>query len=233
MVDRSAVVQEVLDLFERPSYLEIGVDAGDTFRFVSAAYKAAVDPDFKFEPPPNTAGVAYFPMTSDEFFADCGPARRRFDVVYVDGLHTFEQTLRDVMNALLVLNRGGVVIVDDIIPLSFHAALSSLDEAFQVRDHLAASQPSLTGDNTWMGDVYKVAFFIETFLQQLSYATVLENHGQLILWQSPRPAESIGRRTMLDVALLNFADTVLQRRVFRIQPFAAILDEIQASKTNL
>ena len=81
-----------------------------------------------------------------------------------------------------------------------------------------------------MGDVYKVAFFIETFLQQLSYATVLENHGQLILWQSPRPAESIARRTMLDVALLNFADTVLQRQVFRIQPFEAILDKIQASR---
>ncbi len=230
MIDRSTVVQDVLDLFERPSYLEIGVDAGDTFRFVSAAYKAAVDPNFKFEPPPNTAVVEYFPMTSDEFFARSGAARRRFDVVYVDGLHTFEQTLRDIMNALLVLNHGGVVIVDDILPLSFHASLSSLDEAFQVRDHLAASQPNLTGDNTWMGDVYKVAFFIETFLQQLSYATVLENHGQLILWQYPRPTESIARRTMLDVALLSFADTILQRQVFRIQPFEAILGKIQASK---
>ncbi len=230
MIDRSAVVQEVLDLFERPSYLEIGVDSGDTFRFVSAAYKAAVDPDFKFKPPPDTAGTEYFPMTSDEFFASHGPALRRFDVVYVDGLHTFEQTLRDIMNALLVLNYGGVVIVDDILPLSFHASLPSLDEAFQVRDHLAISQPSLTGDNTWMGDVYKVAFFVETFMQQLSYATVSENHGQLILWQSPRPVQGIAPRTMLNVAMLNFTDTILQRSVFHIQPLAAILDEIQASK---
>lgn len=227
MVQRSAVVQGMLDLFEAPNYLEIGVDQGETFHALEAAFKIAVDPAFKFPLPPNTDAVQYFPMTSDEFFASRLEPDRIFDVAYLDGLHTFEQTLRDLLNAALRLGPDGVIVIDDVLPTSYHAAMPSLDQAFQVRDQLALSNPALVGDNTWMGDVYKLAFFVQTFMQQFSYATVQENHGQLVLWRSARPAVSLRPRSMADVAGLGFADTVLQREVFQIRPFAAILDDIR------
>lgn len=230
MIERSAVVQQVLDLFEAPSYLEIGVDAGDTFRSLAAGFKAAVDPEFKFVPPANTANVQYHAVTSDEYFASrCLPGQL-FDVAYVDGLHTFEQTLRDLLNVLVRLRPGGVVVVDDIMPTSYHAALPSLADAFRIRDSLTVANPALAGDNTWMGDVYKLAFFVQTFMQQLSYATVAENHGQLVLWRQPRPAIALPPRTVLDVAMLSFADTVLQRDVFQVRPLAGILDTIRAAQ---
>ena len=227
MVQRSAVMQGMLDLFEAPRYLEIGVDQGETFHALDAASKVAVDPAFKFLPPPNTDAVQYFPVTSDEFFASHLEAHRTFDVAYLDGLHTFEQTLRDLLNAALRLGPDGVIVIDDVLPTSYHAAMPSLDQAFQVRDHLALSNQALVGDNSWMGDVYKLAFFVQTFMQQFSYATVQENHGQLVLWRSARPAAALPHRSVLEVATLDFAATVLQRQALQIRPLAAIMDDIR------
>ena len=233
MISRSAVVQEMLNLFDQPSYLEIGVDYGQTFGALSATYKTAVDPDFKFTPPDNTANVEFYRATSDEYFASFCPVGKYFDVVYVDGLHIFEQVLRDLLNAALRLTRGGVIIIDDILPASYQSAMPLINEAFQVRDQLALDHPSLKNDNTWMGDVYKLAFFIETFMQQFSYATVQENHGQLIVWSSVRPVPALIPRNIHDVANLEFADTVLKRSVFQIRPIQDIVQEVRAAKDRM
>ena len=233
MINRSAVIQQVLDLFDQPSYLEIGVDHGQTFGALSAAHKTAVDPDFKFIPPDNTATIEFCRATSDEYFAKFCPTGRYFDVVYIDGLHIFEQVLRDLLNAALRLAPGGVIIIDDILPASYQSAMPLINEAFQVRDRLALDHPSLRNDNTWMGDVYKLAFFIETFMQQLSYATVQENHGQLIVWSSVRPVPALIPRSMRDIAMLEFADTVLRRSVFQIRPIHDIIQDIRIAKDRM
>ena len=222
-MERYQVIQTILGLFAAPRYLEIGVDAGETFRNLQAAAKVAVDPAFKFSVPTNVpgSGVAYHQVTSDEFFA-ASHIRSKFDVVYIDGLHTFEQVLRDMLNAIEFLSPLGVVIIDDITPNSYHAALPSLTEAFQVRDYVRAWHPELLDDATWMGDVYKVAFFVKTFMQQFDFATVVENHGQLLMWRRPREPEELGRSTVRDLAAVEFKDIVLQRHVFNHMPFSDI-----------
>ena len=40
----------------------------------------------------------------------------QFDVIYLDGLHTVEQTLRDLLNALPHLQPQGVIVIDDVRP---------------------------------------------------------------------------------------------------------------------
>ena len=231
MVTRADVIQSMLDLYPDPSYLEIGVDAGATFRALRAARKVAVDPAFKFRPPATAADdtVSYHEMTSDAFFASVGPEAPKFDVIYIDGLHTFEQVLRDLLNATDRLSAKGVVILDDILPNSYHASLPSLDEAFQVRNYVAdrQGQPGMKADSTWMGDVYKAAFFIRGFMQAFSMATVAENHGQLVLWRAPRPAADLGDELLSSVAATDFRSTVLRRDAFNVQPLARIVDAIR------
>lgn len=90
---RAEVVQQMLDRFVDPTYLEIGVSFCDTFHAVRAKWKVAVDPAFGFTPPPNTPEVRYCAVTSDECFGD-PVVNDVFDVIYLDGLDTFEQTLR-------------------------------------------------------------------------------------------------------------------------------------------
>lgn len=65
---RSDVIQALLSLFERSSYLEVGVFRGETFHAVRASQKVAVDPKFEFPLSEREASARYFEEPSDNFF---------------------------------------------------------------------------------------------------------------------------------------------------------------------
>jgi len=231
MVTRGDIVQSMLDLFEAPSYLEIGVDHGLTFNSVVAQHKYAVDPDFKFGTHVmEIAGrsVLHFALTSDAYFA--GPcASRVLDVAFIDGLHTFEQTLRDLLNVQAHLQRHGVIVIDDVNPSSFHASLPDVGEAFRVRDYQARYHPEMANNLDWMGDVYKLVFFIQTFMQSWTYATVDETRGQLVMWPAVRPVPAVGGRSFAQVSNLGYRDVVFDQAAFNFQPLADIVAQVRAA----
>lgn len=68
-------------------------------------------------------------MESDTYFSSLAP-EVTFDIVFLDGLHTFEQTKADLFNALRHVPRG-VILIDDTVPEDETAALHDLDEARQ------------------------------------------------------------------------------------------------------
>ena len=158
---RIEIVQRALDALGGQRYLELGVKDGACFDVVEATTKVAVDPRFAFRVPvlarARTAlgarsGMLYFPTTSDAFFARHGERLAPFDVVFVDGLHTYEQAYRDVRNALAVLRPEGVVLVHDCNPQTAAAAAPSLAEA--------ARTEGFAGD--WNGDVYRAIVRLRT-----------------------------------------------------------------------
>jgi hypothetical protein len=137
MLSRAEVVQTFLDLYECPSYLEIGVNRGDTFNNVAASIKVAVDPHLVCEQInriDNGLYIRFFSLTSDQYFGNVAHhldltdflSEHFFDVIYIDGLHTFEQVFRDLLNSIARLNPKGVIIIDDVIPSSYHASLPDL-----------------------------------------------------------------------------------------------------------
>ena len=231
MLTRSDVIGRFLSTFYSPAYLEIGVNRGETFHNIKAARKVAVDPEFLFDVTayavPGTTD--FHQTTSDEYFASEAGRKARFDVIYLDGLHTFEQTLRDLMNAILSLNKDGVIIIDDVLPNSYDASLPDITQVAALRHQAPAVGATWSTDGSWMGDVYKLVFFIETFMQRWSYATVAENHGQTVLWRNTRATSEIAPRTMEDLCRLDFRDTITRRSTFRIMPLDAIFAEVQAA----
>lgn len=64
-----------------------------------------------------------------------------FDVIFIDGLHIYEQARRDVVNAIKFLKPGGWVAIHDVLP----------DDAVSEHVPIISSGP-------WCGDVWKVAF---------------------------------------------------------------------------
>ena len=54
-------------------------------------------------------------MTSDEFFKENSLF---FDVIFIDGLHTYEQCSKDVINSMKFLNKDGIIILHDMLPRS-------------------------------------------------------------------------------------------------------------------
>ncbi len=220
---RSEVVQGFLDLFDRPRHLEVGVHSGETFHAVRAAEKVAVDPAFRFDVAAAAAAdrtARFHAVPSDAYFSDRCPEDARFDVVFLDGLHTFEQTLRDLMNTLARTRDDSVIVIDDVRPSGPAAAIRDLDVFLRMH----AAVPGTP--DAWMGDVFRLVAFIDTFMPMWSYATVAENHGQLVLWRAPRPPAAPDR-TVEAVCRLDYADTVLGPHMFRAQPYASILDAVR------
>jgi Methyltransferase domain len=109
-------------------YLEIGCRDNMCFDSVPAVRKQGVDP--------NSGGTMR--MFSDDFFKR---NTEKFDVVFVDGLHEYEQCQRDTINSLDIMPVGGFVLLHDLIPTDWkveHTPPISMQE--------------------WSGDVWKVAF---------------------------------------------------------------------------
>lgn len=224
---RSDVIQPFIDLSESKAYLEVGVEAGGTFHALRASKKVAVDPIFRFDVPSPalTSSFEYHEITSDDYFGRT-PLSEKFDVIYLDGLHTVEQTLRDLLNAIERLRPNGVIVIDDVVPTSWAASLDLQGEAAFVRDLL----PSERWDGAnWMGPVFRLVFFIETFMQSFDFATVQDNHGQLIMWRSVRKRVSNQDMHLEQVARIEFIDLLKDKRPLRIMPHSEILDLYKAA----
>lgn len=219
-VSRIQVIQACLDLFESPEYLEIGVWKGKTLFPARAARKVGVDPVFAFDVDTARAThktTEFFEGTSDAYFARLDPTER-FDVIYIDGLHTLEQTLRDFLNAVCFLKDQGVIVIDDVCPTSYHSSLANLRHAKIVKSAMRSE------DRNWMGDVYKLTFFIESFMPQFSYRTISNNHGQLVLWRERRA--SVAERSLESVARAPFESIFVEEKSLLKGELSAILSEV-------
>jgi hypothetical protein len=153
--DRKAVVN--LLLADRPDgdYLEIGCADNLLFDAVMARCKVGVDP--------RQGGTHR--MTSDAFFAAHAgsQADRRFDVVFVDGLHLYEQVRRDLDGALSVLKRGGWIAFHDMLP----------------RDWLEEHVPQIR-TRGWTGDGWKLAFELLAS-PDVDFRLLAIDHGVLVV----------------------------------------------------
>ena len=183
------------------SYLEIGVSTGKTFREVRVKTRHAVDPWFRFD----TRELAdrhthFYEMTSDEYFTR-HITHRAYDLVFIDGLHTYEQTFRDFCAVLPYTHARTVILIDDTLPRDPYSALPDAQAA---AEQSAANGHSLQG---WHGDVYKLVFAIHDFFPTLSYATIDRAKGQTLVWREPRrdfkpltnSHEAISRMTWQDM----------------------------------
>ncbi len=221
---RHRAVNLLLSLYEEPRYLEIGIAKGETFHNVNAALKVAVDPTFGFdhvEAQRTKPGTTYHEVTSDVYFGKYIEATETFDVIYLDGLHTFEQTLRDLNNALEHLEPRGLILIDDVRPHTYVASLPDYQNYSEVKQRLGID------DERWMGDVYKLVWFIDSFYQGLRYRTISNNHGQAVVWRESRP--SVTERTVTEVGSLTFEEFMLQRDTLRLAPFGEIMKEVRAA----
>jgi hypothetical protein len=160
-MDRIQIVQDILTSMEGETYLEIGVASGSSFIPIKARRKWGVDPGYTLTRRRRSKYAAFrflgitierlFRVTSDDFFLknETLVASRGIDVCLVDGLHTYEQSLKDVINTLKYLTPKGVILVHDCNPSTELMArpASAIEELI----HLGIPD----WDGAWSGDVWK------------------------------------------------------------------------------
>jgi len=87
------------------NYLEIGCDQNQLFSKVKINNKIGVDPE----------SGGNIRTTSDNFFSD---NTKKFDIIFIDGLHVYEQVKKDIINSVKCLNENGIILVHDCMPES-------------------------------------------------------------------------------------------------------------------
>lgn len=220
MISRRQVIQSFLDLYAAPCYLEIGVNKGATFLAIKAERKVAVDPVFRFDyedEDRKDSSAQFFQVTSDAYFGSLVDRDERFDVIFLDGLHESGQTLRDLINATRFLAEDGVIVIDDVIPVTYQASLPDHRKSIQLREALGVV------DKSWMGDIYRVAAFVASYFQQFQFALIEQNHGQLVMWRQSRSADEVVHRSIEEIGRLPFEAAHLERSILNPQPIGAVL----------
>lgn len=174
------------------TYLEIGVCKGETFTEVNIKNKVGVDPDFRFDVNcyADNQEINLFKMTSDTFFSylakneyPCS-IKVPFDIIYIDGLHTFKQSINDFMNTITYSHMNTIWLFDDTVPMDPYTALPDQGKAGLYRKMAGLKV------GPWHGDVFKSIFAIHDFFPYFSYATVIDNgNPQTIVWRTVLPAQ--------------------------------------------
>jgi hypothetical protein len=91
--------------FENCKYLEIGVRDNNVFNTIPLKFPQKIGVD------PEKGGT--HKMTSDKFFMS---NKIKFDVIFIDGLHTYEQCQKDCINSMSVLKNNGIILFHDFLP---------------------------------------------------------------------------------------------------------------------
>ena len=128
------------------TYVEIGVERGESIRLVSPETRAlGVDPQpqIPFAVAPN---VRIFARASDEFFAQ-NDVRAELgglpiDLAFIDGMHHFEFALRDFMNIEPLCTRESTILIHDVCPL----------------DERTGARERVTG--FWSGDIWRLVLLL-------------------------------------------------------------------------
>ena len=177
--NRSSIVNLLIAACRGEDYLEIGCASNLLFDTVAAKRKVGVDP----------AQGGTLRLTSDAFFAQ---NRETFDVIFIDGLHVYDQVRRDVVNALATVRKGGWVALHDMLP----------------RDWIEEHVPQIS-TSRWTGDGWKVAFELMAS-PDVDFRLVAIDHGVgvlRVLADNPRLADLEEKLTPLRFRYLheNFA----------------------------
>ena len=145
--------QNVLSRFHKDlkprNYLEIGVRTGKSLALATGnAVGVDPDPDIKVTLP-ETAEVIR--QESDVFFEEASHPilKTKPDLVFIDGMHLFENVLRDFMHVEKISGPQTVVVIDDVLP--------NLPEQATRQRHT----------RVWTGDVWKIHACLQKYRPDL------------------------------------------------------------------
>lgn len=188
------------------SYLEIGVNQAETFRQVLIKSRVGVDPNFRFDPDSvRDDNTELNSETSDEYFAHIRHDKK-FDLIFIDGLHTFEQVVRDLSNAILHTHDNSIIIIDDTRPSDVFSAMPNQEETAFFRKMFNSDSKD------WHGDVFKIIPYIHDFWPSLNYRTISSGgNPQTIVWRSSAFHRKPFKNDLEAISRFTFFD--LQRRL--------------------
>lgn len=156
-------LQRFHELLRPASYVEIGLGHGRSLALAGPETKAVgIDPYQGFWDRLNYVcphgPATLFPLTSDDFFIQNDLreviGREAFELAFIDGLHLFEQALRDFINLERYAGKDSIILIHDCLPIA----------------PIVAERERCTG--FWTGDVWRIIPCLKTFRPDLQVLTL-------------------------------------------------------------
>lgn len=216
------------------TYLEIGVCLGNTFFHVNIPHKTGVDPHFLFKISNIAPNLFLFQNNSNDFFNQMTEIRDQYykqhivyDLIYLDGMHTFEQTILDFINTLPYSHSKTIWIFDDTVPADPWSALPDQAKTQKYRSLAGSRSP------VWHGDVYKCIFVLHDYFAEFSWCTPYDlGNGQTVVWKTATPTEREKVTAGLDtIKTMNYFDLLDRCQILNPVRDAEVLDLIGTNVT--
>ena len=170
------IIKKLIALQKPEKYVEIGVEKGAVLGlFDSSVQIVGVDPEPKLDEVPEN--VTLYKSLSDDFFAAHDLElllAGSFDLAFIDGLHIYEQVLRDFINLEKNAAPDSIIMIHDCLPLDRRTSERQRSTIF------------------WSGDVWKIIpclkqerpdlsiFTVPTYPAGLCFVTGLDCNSRLL-----------------------------------------------------
>ena len=185
-MNRIELIQAIIKKKNATRYLEIGVFKGYSFLQIKCKNKIGVDPCIRLSKKKKIYSLLsnmsninnqYFEMLSDVFFTENKNLLKKFppEVIFIDGLHTFEQTLQDCYNSLNYLAEGGVIILHDCNPPTESSATPAL--SIPEAEQIWKSKHNSGWTDEWCGDTWKTIPFLIKNNPELNVTVLNTDYG--------------------------------------------------------
>ncbi len=185
-MNRTKVINRLIQDNGYTSYLEIGVYDGKNFKSVKCRSKYGTDPNL---PDSLKKDDGLFDMTSDDFFTLCDSiiSDAKFDLIFIDGDHEASQVEKDIVNAYKALNKGGMILLHDCNPPTYESQVV----------------PRVQGE--YCGTVWRsVVGFIDAYGDKIKTGYFDDPHGLFAIYKTGRYAVKEGFSDM-DMAYEEFS----------------------------
>ena len=183
---RFDIINNIIKYKKYTSYLEIGCQADVSFKKVSALEKIGVDP----------MDGGTHRMTSDDFFKS---NKKKFDIIFIDGLHEYSQVLRDIKNAIKFLNENRIILVHDCLPAKIW--------------HQTIPQTH----SSWNGDVWKAIVECRT-IDNIDTYTCIADQGLGVVFNKKN-------KNLLDIKTKDFKKLTFKDYYFNHKKYMNLINE--------
>ena len=193
MLTRMQIINALIEKKGYANYLEIGVQTGKCLFEIKVKNKIAVDPEFKLQNWRKLFNFGknkdnkYFELTSDDFFESHGDMLSEMgglDIAFIDGLHIYEQTNKDVANCLKYLNKNGIILMHDCNP-------PTADAETRAWTYDEFREKTNNRGYLWCGDVWKTLAYYKASRRDLEVTCFDTDFGVGAVYYKDTPANSI------------------------------------------
>jgi len=171
------ILTRIHEYVKPATYLEIGVDQGESFKIVAPTTIAlGIDPNPHVEAVLNP-NHRVFRETSDDFFeqhdVNSELGDKKLELAFIDGMHQMEFALRDFINVEKFCSNNSIILIHDVYPI----------------DAMSASRERVS--QFWSGDIWRLILILKKYRPDLAVDVIATRPTGLAIIQNLDPQSRV------------------------------------------